>query len=526
MIKRQTSAALTILLATTACGGGGGGGGTVTTPPVAVVPTLGVSIAPATQTTAIDDLGNGTALGFAATVAGSTSDTVVADLKYDNWQLVLDGDVTRGTDGVYRVRFKPVAGLANGSYTGSATFRLCREAACNTVYPGSTQSFAYTLTLQLGDWATFQRNAAHTGFVRATFDPAAFRKAWEWAPTGVYGVSPIASSNGLVYVTARDPDGTAVLRALSSTTGEQRWNYAIGRTAYHSGPAVGNGRVFVTTMTTSSTENAIVSVNAVTGEFAPPNATFASQWADFLQPTPYKDGLYIAAGYYGNFAYGYNYSSYTAWATDTKGSIWDGQTPAVDEQTVYYYSGKAIELIDRQTGEIKGSLTDPFFQSSGYDYHGAPILGSTGNVMAYSGHRGPSSPSILVNWSIADKAYKWRSANTYSTTPAVGGGRIYLSKSTPGELNVLDEETGRLLWGWAPPVDERMIGNTILTETIVFVSTNKSIYAIPIQGSSHVPVWSAPGGGEMAITPDGMLIVTGQAPEYGYPRALTAYRLR
>lgn len=30
----------------------------------------------------------------------------------------------------------------------------------------------------------------------------------------------------------------------------------------------------------------------------------------------------------------------------------------------------------------------------------------------------------------------------------------------------------------------------------------------------------------MAMPPDGTLIVTGQAPEYGYPRALTAYRLR
>lgn len=71
-----------------------------------------------------------------------------------------------------------------------------------------------------------------------------------------------------------------------------------------------------------------------------------------------------------------------------------------------------------------------------------------------------------------------------------------------------------------------MVGNTILTDTLVFVSTNKAIYAIPLQGSNHTPVWTATGGGEMAITPDGTLIVTGQAPEYGYPRALTAYRLR
>ena len=54
--------------------------------------------------------------------------------------------------------------------------------------------------------------------------------------------------------------------------------------------------------------------------------------------------------------------------------------------------------------------------------------------------------------------------------------------------------------------------NTILTDTLVFVSTNKAIYAIPVQGSSHTPVWTASGGGEMAMTPDGTLIVTGRHP--------------
>ncbi|WP_230782412.1 hypothetical protein [Sphingomonas sp. Leaf37] len=71
-----------------------------------------------------------------------------------------------------------------------------------------------------------------------------------------------------------------------------------------------------------------------------------------------------------------------------------------------------------------------------------------------------------------------------------------------------------------------MIGNTILTINLVFVSTTKAIYAIPVQGSTHMPVWSVTGGGEMALTADGTLIVTGQELEYGYPWALTAYRLR
>lgn len=522
----RTATAMVALATLAGCGGGGQGGSTAAPAPTPTIPTLAVSLSTSSQTTSIDDGGSGTPLGFTAAVSGATSDTVVADLQYDRTQLALDGDVTRANDGSYAVRFKPAAALTQGSYNGTVTFRLCRDPACGTVYPGSTQIFGYRLTTQIADWTTYQRNPAHTGYVRTTFDPAVFRKSWEWAPSGVTRVSAIASANGLAYVTSQERDGTAMLRALATSTGEQRWSYAIGTTTYFSPPAVGNGRVFVTTMTTSSSENPILSVDAVTGEYAPPRSLFASQWSTFLQPVPYKDGLYMSAGYYGSVVYGFDYTTRTAWGTETGGKIWDGETPAVDDGTVYYYSGKALEMIDRRTGDVQASLPDPFFQNSFYSYHGAPILGSMGNVMAYSSQRSASTPSILVNWSIANKAYAWRSANTYSTAPAVGGGRIYLSRSNPGELNALDEATGRVVWGWAPPIEERMIGNTILTENLVFVSTNKAIYAIPVQGNTHTPVWSAAGGGEMALTADGTLIITGQMPEYGYPRALTAYRLR
>jgi len=524
----EAAAAIAALAMLSGCGGsdGGGTGGTAAPPQTPSIATLAVTLSAATQTTTIGDDGSGTPLGFTASVAGTTGDTVIADLQYDRAQLALDGDVTRAADGSYQVRFRPTEALAPGTHTGSVTFRLCRDTGCGTIYPGSSQTFGYRLTTQLGDWTTYQRNPAHTGYVRATFDPAAFRKAWELAPATSTRVSAVAAANGLVYVTTQERDGTAVLHALAGGTGERRWFYSIGQTTYFSPPAIGNGRVFVTTMTASSDENPIVSVDALTGDYTPPRALFSAQWSSFLQPVPYKDGLYMSAGYYGSVVYGFDYTTRTAWGTDTEGKIWDGETPAVDDGTVYYYSGKALEMIDRISGEVKASLADPFFQNSFYSYYGAPILGSMGNVMAYSSQRSASTPSVLVNWSIADRAYAWRSANTYSTAPAVGGGRIYLSRNTPGQLDALDEATGRVVWSWAPPAQERMIGNTILTRTLVFVSTDKAIYAIPLDGATHAPVWTAAGGGEMALTADGMLIVTGQAPDYGYPRALTAYRLR
>lgn len=528
-IGRLAPVALVLLLS--ACDGGSGNDGprpnpaptpTPTPPPIA---TLNVTLTPATQDITITEDDTGQMLGFGAALAGSTTDPVVADLQYDRAQVALEGELTRENGG-YTVRLRPLASLPLGTYSGSATFRLCREAACTTVYPGSTQTFSYRFTTRMGDWTTFQRNAAHNGFVRAAFNPAVFAKAWEYVPPSSTRVSTAASSNDLAYVTSRGSDGTTTLRALTATTGAERWSYNLGGVSYWSPPAVGNGRVFVTTMVSSSSENQIIAVDAASGQFKGPSALFASQWSDFLQPTPYGEGLYMSAGYFGNVLYGFNYADLSFWTYEAEGGrIWDGETPAVDADNVYYYSGPNMEVVDRKTGEMKRRMPDPFFQNSFYDYYGAPILGSSANVLAYSSQRGSTTPSILVNWSLSTGAYAWRSADVYSTTPAVGAGVVYLARNDPGRLDALSEASGAVQWSWTPPVGERFVGNTILTNTLVFVSTDKAVYALPLQGN-HAPVWSAPTGGEMAITSEGMLIVTKQGTTGYYPNTLVAYRLR
>lgn len=103
-----------------------------------------------------------------------------------------------------------------------------------------------------------------------------------------------------------------------------------------------------------------------------------------------------------------------------------------------------LEMIVRRIGESKASLADPFVQNSVYSYYGAPILGTMGNVIAYSRQRRPSTPSILVNWSTEIRAFVARSATTYSLPPLLVG-RIYLSGANRGEFNAFDDATGRVL---------------------------------------------------------------------------------
>lgn len=530
MSKWAGVSAWTALCCVLAGCGGGGGSGSVVTPqptPTPAPPPISVTLSTDSQTLIVGEDGSGPPISFDATVTGSP-EGAIADAQFDTAQLALKGGaITRTPEGTYQVRLQPLSTLALGTYSGVVTFRLCREAACSNVYAGSAKTFTYQLTVRLADWSTFQRNAAHTGYVGATFDPAAFQKAWEYTPPSTSRVTTIASSGDQAYVTTFGQDGTTTIRALATSTGAQRWFYNAGQTSYTSAPAASNGKVFVTSMVSSSSNNSIIALDAATGQFVGPTAPFASQWSFFLAPTPYDQGLYMSAGYYGNVVYGFDYSKLQYWSHEAEGGeIWDGQTPAVDADNVYYYSGKALEVLDRNTGELKKSLPDPFFRTNGYSYYGAPILGSSGNVLAYSGHRGSASPSVLVSWSIANGAHAWRSADVYSTSPAVGNGVVYLARNVPSRLDALNETTGAIQWSWTPPAGERFIFNTVATRSLVFVSTDKAIYALPTQGNDHRPVWTVPTGGEMAITADGMLIVTKQPAELSVPNGLVAYRLR
>ena len=104
MTAMKTSSALMALMLA-GCGGDDGGSAAPpsTTTPTPATPTLGVTLSATTQTTTIGDDGAGTPLGFTASVAGTTSDTVIADLQYDRARLALDGDVVRAGDGSYKV---------------------------------------------------------------------------------------------------------------------------------------------------------------------------------------------------------------------------------------------------------------------------------------------------------------------------------------------------------------------------------------------------------------------------------------
>ncbi len=484
----------------TACGGGSGGG----------APTLNVSLSSSSGNATVTEGGQAT-LTTTGTASGSVSTPVVADVQYDTSVFASGSAVAGSTSGTYTVSAQTRSDLAPGEYKGNVTFRLCQETACTHVYAGSTVTYAYDIVVNLKDWATYQREPGHSGYVHLTLDPSKFAKAWEWsAPNGEL-LSTISSHDGTIFVSGRSSFGT--IHAISASSGTQLWSYdAPGNSLGAPGYAAGNVYVQIQTMNET---NSVTALNASTGTYVQ-QMSFASQWAGFLAPTLYSDSAYIAAGYYGNGVYAFKLAdgSQTWTASDSGGSIWDGEAPAVDETYVYYYSGSALDVFNRSTGAKVASISDPFFNWSGYSYYSGPIIGSDQNVIAFSGSAMNSGSMIdqaqvgrpLVNFSVKTGSYAWRTANVYRTAPAFHNGMLFAGRKSSATLDAIKESDGSILWSWSAPGDSTTVGNVVVVDNLVFVSTEAHIYAIDL--TTHATVWTYNAPGALAIIPGSILVIS------------------
>lgn len=212
-----------------ACGGGGGGGSSGGSSGNSSSSSLSVALA-STSGSASATESSAASLGTTATITGTVPSGAVVDLQYDS-AVLASGTATAGAAGIYTISAQTKSDLAPGTYTGTLTFRLCKEAACTTVYPGSTATYAYTVDIKLRDWQTYQRDAAHTGFVNMSYDPTKFSQSWSWTGNGY--LFPMATGNSLVYVSSNEAANgnyDAKVYAIKASDGTVAWSYdKIGR---------------------------------------------------------------------------------------------------------------------------------------------------------------------------------------------------------------------------------------------------------------------------------------------------------
>lgn len=515
-VKKYYSLSLCLLLMS--CGGESSDP-PVTTP---TTPTLNVTLAPSATRQEAPEANSVVSFSVEARYSGESDGAVFPKFDFDPEKLLLDGEIETSGQ-MFTARFKTLSGLSAQSHVNNIKFRLCRDAGCATIYPGSSKSIDHRLDVQIGDWVTRQRNAAHDGYVHASFDPGQFVRAWEYGPGNVVAFKPVAAQQGRVFVTQVHSDGSSVALALDGVSGTERWRYSLGNVSDASGPAIAGDKLAFSTMFTSSGNNPMVVLTAADGRFWR-NFPFAAQWSSFAQPTPFADAIYMAAGYFGNIVYANDLKQgVPLWeASGSAGQIWDGQAPAADERHIYYYSGN-LDVIDRQNGAVVKSIADPFWRWNGYSYGGTPMISSPNHVIAYSGSVTPHGGAApLVNYDIEAGVHRWRTASDYSVVPAAAKGVIYAGSNQKQKFDAIEEATGSVLWSWSLPAGEQFQGNVVVTDTLVFFSTDKAVYAVDL--TDHGAKWKVGTPGYLAITPDAKLIVTPFSSAAG--AKLFAYSLR
>jgi hypothetical protein len=501
----------------------------VTTPPVAVTPAVTVQSGTITRV-----LANGVAINLVVTAQASNFTpvgTLYAAVSDSGGVLQAPVQVTAGADGRYTFSLDTVRTLSAANYKGTATIKLCSDAACNTAQAVASISVPFDLTVLdvnsawpgdnlktlaamtgASDWSTLQGNNGHTGYVAVDIDPNQIGLRWKRgavnastssSPTSGYGavLSPLVTANGLFYAS-----DTTRLTAYKEQDGSRAWAYDFPATSYTqtNPPTIAGGVVYATATQQDGTY--MFAFDAATGTVRF-RSRMGSQWDRALPPIVQDGVVYANAGSYSSL-YGFSLTGETLFTNSVpQATLW---TPAADAKGVYVYTGDALTVYEPKTGEKLATIRDSAYTGYYASINGAPVIGAKGVYAAVYGSGGGSSSGNALTRFDTDKGFTdWRIKGNYGVAPAYAGGVLYAPNGNPLRVEARAETDGALQWSWTPQlsVESSFYGAPLVTKNLVFVSTNRATYALDLV--SHKPVWSFPLPGHLSISQNGVLYIQG-----------------
>ncbi len=371
------------------------------------------------------------------------------------------------------------------------------------------------------DWPGFQGNAAHTGYVPQSLSTSEFAQKWQITAANGQALNPVAVGDGKVFVSNPTYFNTAGLYVYDAASGASLWHVEYSGLYSVNPPAYANGRVYLQTgkVSSGSTPPYLRAYDASTGQVIF-QSEFGAQWENYYAPTIVDDVVYVNAGAYGGM---YAFSAIDGarkWSVGL--NQYDRWTPAVDANYAYAYTGSyspALSVINRQTGLVAYSISDPNFDWNGWSMDLAPVLGGANDVLAIHDGR-------LIRFDLGSRVIAWELQRNFSGQPSVAKGVIYAIDN--GALTARDQLTGTLLWSWSSPAGS-LSGPMIVTDTHVLVSGSSNTYALNL--GTRLSDWSYPVAGQLAIADhtlyiaatNGTLTAIRTAPPGAYDDDVTAY---
>lgn len=387
-----------------------------------------------------------------------------------------------------------VTAVATGSATITASTDGQSVAATVTVLARPTADWS-----RATDWATYQGDMRHSGFVEATVDPGVFRERWSKTPFGAAAYFQPTVGGGRVYVATNGYFSSQKLVALDEASGSTVWARDFGQIFGINQATYDRGSLYITSGGHGDTY--LWAINEADGSLRF-QAAFPSQWEHWKAPVIAGNVVVTAGGYYGGM-YGFDRTNGTR-LFGLGGPQVDGWAPAVSAGNVYttgWVAGGGVRGFDPTSGTVVSEFTD-----ARLNVVTTPVIGDSRDLITIAGNR-------LISSSLDARSVTWEQSGSYTGAPVVGKGVVYAFGGSA--VTARRESDGALLWSWALPPGTT--GNTTLalTNNVLFVSVasyyGESGITIALDLASHLPVWSYPLGGEMAIGAQGALFITSGA---------------
>ena len=357
-------------------------------------------------------------------------------------------------------------------------------------------------------WPTYQGNAAHTGYAPIDVTLLNNPPTAQWSrvlvrkPVDLAWDQPIVA-NGMIY-TFSDKG----LTALNDTTGSLIWSAKLSSEYdnFSSPPAYYKGKIYIQTSILPYYRLLYV-YDALNGQLIL-KSPYESQSFEYYSPTPFQDSIYMGGGE--------NSGVYSMSPNEVK-QIWfnglneencDEWTPAVDENHVYAYvysPDPAVGLfyiLNRKTGKTEDIIKDHTFSKVEFeDRYSAPVLDKLDQyVFVISGGR-------LEAFDINNHKIAYAIGKHFLGQVDYANGKIYANNNNV--LDVFSASTGKKLWSWRKNGEQfndhfYVTDPFIVTNNVLFLSTNKHVYAISL--ATHKDLWKINNSGVLSINEHQLII--------------------
>lgn len=507
------------MVALTACGGGGGeapGSPSVIVAPVAPPPSADQSWLTVTPASADLVTYDGDALKF--TVIAKSGKPLAKPYNaafIDSAGIISPKLETYWHPDGYIADLKTTSSLKVGTYATNLEVRFCEDepAICKKPAPGSPWLVPLRVTVHpatnfkglraapfMPNWSTFQGNAAHNGYVPASFDVSKFIRRWSSPVLRDGKFMPIVHDNAKVFaVNSGYSVNDNALVAYDENTAKELWRYDFGRTVSVNPPAAAGGKVYVssTGVEASYLASYFWVFDQASGQVL--SKKRMNLYSDSYTPpsTVFGEAVYTRSGHQGSMS---TYSTVNNdFIRETGKNGFNYGVPSVEGNYAYAFGINTLFAIKTADGTDAFSIGDAY---GGRDDSGQSLAVLSGKQTAFVINRGN-----LIAFDLATRSLSWAAPASAVAEPVYAKEVVYVLNAKGAQLDAYAAKTGGLLWSSGTLPSSAKFNQLLVTDTLAFVSSADVTAAIDL--NTRKIVWEYPLGGALSISNRGVLYISG-----------------